>query len=169
MSNFSKFFVIGAVLMLSAAFAFGQTSETLNIGGTVPLVLTLDVTQDETSQELALFGTTADVVADIAEISVDSNNHTGWTLTLTSANAGAAETNLASPNGVTVPYQVIYDGGAATALTNAGLEIDASATDTAPSVGRDVDGKVLQITYDQSNDLTAGYYSDQLTLTLRTQ
>jgi hypothetical protein len=41
MRNFSRLFVIGAVLICSAAFAFGQTSETLNIGGNVPLILTL--------------------------------------------------------------------------------------------------------------------------------
>ncbi|MFW5784044.1 MAG: hypothetical protein ACOCY8_05955, partial [Spirochaetota bacterium] len=50
------FLVASLLLMLAPVLAFSQTSDTINIGGLVPLVLQLTVAPDINANNLALEG-----------------------------------------------------------------------------------------------------------------
>lgn len=100
--------LMALVLLALPANGRAASSGTLLLSGTVPLVNDLAVTAtaaNNTSLNIT-GGESAKVVASVAET---SNNATGYTVTLSSANGGKLKNagNAASQTA----YQVSYDGG----------------------------------------------------------
>lgn len=164
-SNLLKKLLIIVIFTLSAAALFAASGDTLNIGGTVPLNLTLNVTPAASIDNLALSTINGATTVDIASITVASNASAGWDLYIYSANDGS----MLNADGDAITYTLTYAstassagaGGTTQAPTTAGL----SYTDETNTSG-DATGD-LDITYTQSTAYAAGYYSDQLTLVLR--
>ena len=148
------------VLLLIAATAFAANGETINIGGTVPLILDLTVTPDTAADNLPLTASDAATTEDLATIDISTNNTAGWELWVFSTNGATIDNS----DGDTIGYTLTYagSGGASnTAPSTAGVkfgEAAAATTDTA---------QLMSITYNQSTSYPAGYYSDQLTIVLR--
>ena len=160
--NLLKKSIIILVLILVAGTAFGANGDTINIGGTVPLVLTLTVAPTAIADNLPLTTTGADAATTqhLAAISVATNNTAGWELWIFSVNDGSIDNADTDSLAYTLTYAGT-GGVATTAPTTAGLlfgENAAAAGDTTQD---------LDITYTQSATHPAGYYSDQLTLVLR--
>lgn len=156
--------LIVLVLILVATTSFAASGETLNIGGSVPLVM--DITVSTTGNEILL--ELSDVLAtvsdlQIATIDIESNAMAGWDLVISSANGG----KLLNPEDQEITYSLAYTAtaGSATPVVVAAPTVDgdsyASNVDQADNTG------TLGITYDKDPDYPAGYYSDQLTLVLR--
>ncbi|MBU8913877.1 MAG: hypothetical protein KOO61_07630, partial [Spirochaetales bacterium] len=80
--------IIAGLILVSGA-AFAANGDTLNIGGQVPLILTLTVTADAAADNLTLVtaGVDAPVTAAIATINISTNNTGGWELWVFSANS----------------------------------------------------------------------------------
>jgi len=152
------------VLFLAASTAFAANGETINIGGSVPLVLDLTVTPLAVADNLDLDA--GDVVGfnvPIANISIATNNTAGWELWIFSVNSGTLNNSEPTPD--TIGYTLSYAGTggvATTAPTTAGLLFGQSSPPTVDDTTEE-----LSITYNQSTTYAAGYYSDQLTLVLR--
>jgi hypothetical protein len=169
MNNKAKFLIKSIavmVLFLAAATAFAANGDTINIGGVVPLSLTLEVTVDADVDNLLLTATDLPATKDVASIVITTNNTSGWELIIYSANGA----NLLNADGDDIPYTLTYagvGGVATTAPTTGGLLFgEESGTSASPATG-DPAGD-LNITYVQSTSgYAAGYYSDQLTLVLR--
>lgn len=167
MKGMLRTMAVAAVLFLAPALAFGANGDTINIGGSVPLVLSLTVTPDANADNLTLHAPAANTTAGIATIDVSTNNTGGWELYAYSATADAGTTSvLENSDGDTIGYTVTFtsDGGAGvtdTAIGTGGLLL-AEYTTNETEVG-----SPLEILYPQAENYPAGYYSDQLTIVLR--
>lgn len=164
MRHFAKILGAAALLLLVPTLAFSANGDTLNIGGSVPLVLTLFVTPDANADNLTLVGAATPTV-DIATIDVTTNNTAGWELYAYSETAEASGSSvLENADADTIAYTVTFNspsGATAVPITAGGLLLKEDATNGAEA------GSALQITYAQGANYPAGYYSDQLTLVLR--
>jgi hypothetical protein len=155
---------IVAALLLVAGFAFGANGDTLNIGGQVPLILTLTVTANAAADNLTLVGATLAFNPTIAAIDIATNNTAGWELWVFSASSAGLDTGMFNADGDEIVYSITYagtGGAAAAAIPPAGVLIGENAASTGDTAA------VLSVTYDQSITYPAGYYSDQLSLVLR--
>ena len=153
------------VLLLIAGTAFASNGETINIGGTVPLILNLTVDTSTTlSDNLPLVGAAGSHTEKLADITISTNNSDGWELWIFSVNGGTLDNSATATDSIT--YTLTYAGSSGVAApgtqpTIAGIqygEATTAATDTA---------QALSIIYPQAPDHPAGYYSDQLTVVLR--
>lgn len=156
---------VATLLLLVPALAFSANGDTLNIGGSVPLVLTLVVTADADADNLTLHAPAATPTVTIATIDVSTNNTAGWELWVFSATGEAlGSSTLRSADNENISYTVSFNstgGVTTTPITAGGLMLKedlANGTET---------GSELQITYPQAENYDAGYYSDQLTVVLR--
>ena len=167
MKGMLRIMAVVAVLLLAPALAFGANGDTINIGGSVPLVLSLTVTPDANADNLTLHAPAAAATAPIATIDVTTNNTGGWELYAYSATADAgASSILENADGDDIGYTVTFtsDGGAGvsdTAIPNGGLMLTEYATNETEAASP------LVINYAQAQNYPAGYYSDQLTIVLR--
>lgn len=167
MKRMLRIMAVVAVLFLAPALAFGANGDTINIGGSVPLVLSLTVTPDADADNLTLHAPAANTTVSIATIDVTTNNTGGWELYAYSATADAGTASvLANADGDDIGYSVTFtsDGGAGvtdTAIPNGGQLLAEYASNET-----EVDSP-LEITYAQAENYEAGYYSDQLTIVLR--
>ena len=161
-ANLLKKSIIILVLILVAGTAFGANGDTINIGGSVPLILTLTVAPTAVADNLPLTTTGADAptTQNLADISVVTNNTAGWELWIFSVNDGSLDNADTDSIGYTLTYAGT-GGVATTAPTTAGLLFGENGAATGDST------QDLNITYTQSASHPAGYYSDQLTLVLR--
>jgi hypothetical protein len=162
-----KMVAVAGALLLIAGAAFAANGDTINIGGQVPLTLTLVVdTTGLNSDNLTLTnaGPAADVKVTIATLDISTNNTLGWQLWVFSATANGADSAMVNADGDRIPYVIEYDGtGGLPAVTIpvAGLMLSDDATNAVETDGP------LAITYSQAPDHPAGYYSDQLAIVLR--
>lgn len=157
---------IAAALLLVTGLAFAANGDTLNIGGQVPLVLTLTVTADAAADNLTLTtgGLDTSETAAIATIGITTNNSAGWELWVFSSNADATNTGLINADGNRIGYTITYaglGGVTTTDITSSGLRVGEDAANGTQS------GQALSVTYTQSGSHPAGYYSDQLSIVLR--
>lgn len=167
MKGMLRTMAVVAVLFLAPALAFGANGDTINIGGSVPLVLSLTLTPDPNADNLTLHAPAAPATATIATIDVTTNNTGGWELYAYSATADAGTTSvLENADGNEIGYTVTFtsDGGANltdTAIPNGGQMLTEYATNETEAASP------LVINYPQAQNYSAGYYSDQLTIVLR--
>lgn len=170
-----RLFSVFVLVVVVAAFGFASNGDTINIGGHVPLQLTLTVTPNADTDNLPLDeGDIVDHEVIVAAIGITTNNTAGWDLVVFSTNAGNAllggSSVLVNADDDTIAYSVHYTG-AGGALTGAPItNSDALLIGEASNVDAPLnlaDGGNLVITYDQSESYPAGYYSDQLAIVLR--
>lgn len=167
MKGMLRIMAVVAVLFLAPALAFGANGDTINIGGSVPLVLSLTVTPDANADNLTLHAPAAAATATIATIDVTTNNTGGWELYAYSATADAGTSSiLENADGDDIGYTVTFtsDGGAGvtdTAIPSGGQLLTEYATNQTEATSP------LVINYAQAENYPAGYYSDQLTIVLR--
>ncbi len=157
-----------AALLFAATGAFAESGDTLNIGGQVALKLNLSVTGDTNADNLALFSDpqVLGVDANIAAISITTNNTSGWELWVFSENAAGATTTLENADTDTIDYTISYSGtGGVTAIDIPDIGLAVGQNTSAPLAGTPETG-TLSIRYD-SDAYPAGYYSDQLAIVLR--
>jgi hypothetical protein len=158
---------IVALLVLTAMPLVAQNNgQTLNIGGIVPLQLTLTVdTTAYNHQNLPLETDVVDHTETIADITVTTNNSAGWELHAFSDNLS----NLVNATTDTIAYDIgVTDGVVATVFapisTADGILLwEENLGDT----GVLLFNGTIELQYDRSATYPAGYYSDQLALVLR--
>lgn len=151
--------LIGASLLFGAAGAFAASTGTLNLSGVVPLVNDIEVTPTGTNHQTLdiLNGETAKNVASVDET---SNNATGYTVEISSANGGELR-HVSDPTKKTT-YQLSYDGG-----TYAQPSTTATAVKTVNSLpGLTTDTSAVLVNVTAYPGAPAGDYTDTLTLTI---
>ena len=158
--------ILVLVLVAGAGLAFGANGDTLNIGGQVPLTLSLTVTADANADNLTLItgGADTSTTAAIATIDITTNNTAGWELWVFSANSDATDTGIINADGDEIVYDVTYAGAGGVTngdITTSGLKVGEDASNATQTA------QPLSITYTQSANHAAGYYSDQLSIVLR--
>jgi hypothetical protein len=164
MKGVLRLVLILSIFVAATGVAFAQNGDTLNIGGQVPLTLTLGMTPDPAADNLDLSSADGPVTATIAAITVDTNNTAGWELWVFAANADGTNTSMQNADGNEFVYTITYTGlgspGAAN-ITDTGLLVGEAGLNVVTDSGN------LQIAYTQSTAARAGYYSDQLAIVLR--
>lgn len=182
--------LILAVGILPVAGQTTHTGHTMMIGGLVPLILNLEITQHTQAQDLPLLGEGSHEQV-IATIEISTNNSAGWELWAYSENGSQLRNSFFDPGpggepthaNNFIPYTIRYDGGDVYSIIPEGSgfggpgdgtteggdpEAPFSGRIIASDVGQASDG-ILEIIYVQSNDYRAGYYSDIISIVLRAQ
>ena len=166
-----KLFIFTIVLLLSLNVISAASGDSMTIGGVVPLILNLTMTQDPGADDLDLDSATGPVTGiTIASITVDTNSSAGWELVVMSENGGTLKN--AVPTDTPISYTCTYVQGASGSSTSTGAQGLTTAgviltQDTARTTAGTPEPGTLQIAYNQSTTYPAGYYSDLLTVTLR--
>ncbi|MDZ8186434.1 MAG: hypothetical protein RMX96_16480 [Nostoc sp. ChiSLP02] len=149
----------------SAAFvpaAFAGTTATVPISGTVASTLEISATATAGANNLDLT-TPSEAIVEVADLAIDTNNSTGYTLTASSGNL----TN--SDSATSIPYQVkVVDGTASAPVTGdftvaSGTDLT-YATSQANAVGSN--GKSLFIKYTPASLQDPGTYNATINLTV---
>ncbi len=147
--------ILSAVLMLGNAFATAATTGSIVLSGTVPARTSITVTPSPGYNDLDLEdGVNNKTVATVTEY---NNTQNGYTVTVSSANAG----QLKGPFSVFVPYTARYNGflinlsGANATVTSQGAQTGVVSA-----------SKLLNISISPQSDLVQGTYSDTLTFSI---
>ena len=156
-----RYIALTAALMTTAIAGLAQTSGNITISGTVANVTTITVASQAGYNALPIAAGCVDQV--VANATEKSNDKIGYTVTLSSLNAGStAQAFLkgAAGNTDTVNYSMKYNGTAVT-LTSGSAVVTSSAVRTV-SAGV---VKALSVTIPASW-VNTDTYSDTLTLTI---
>lgn len=164
-TNAKNYVAVTLALLGTAAVGLAQTaSGTLTIQGTVASAVSITVTPLSGYNTLDIASGVSDQnVADVVEKTNDKN---GYTVTMTSLNAGATGNSLfladtAGGTGAdTVPYSLTYNGNAVT--FNNGSATLTDAANRTPQAGID---KSLAVTI-ASSWVNSATYADTLTFTI---
>lgn len=154
-----------AALAIFAAIGFpvaAATTGTLGLTGTAPGVLEIAVTSKPAATTLALATDVTDLA--VASVLEKSNKKTGYTVVLSSLNAGTGtQASLDSSETLEkLPYTLKYDSSSVS-LSGGSATITSSATKT-PKAGT---AKELTISFAGFDaNLAQGTYSDTLTFTI---
>lgn len=149
-----KVLTIGSLLSVSSAYA--ATSGTLLLKGTVAPILSIDVQANASATTLDLVNGEPDTV--IANVAEQSNAANGYTVTLSSQNAGQLVNQTL--NSQVVDYTLTYGGQLYDLSTGDGV-----FTDGNPGTGQVVN-KDVSINIVGNNTLAAGDYTDTVTFTI---
>jgi hypothetical protein len=152
--------VIGAVAALSPAAFAGTTAGTVNVSGTVTSTLDMAANATAGAASLPLDSATEQIVK-IADLAINTNNNTGYTLTVDSG-------NLTKAGGANIPFQVaVTDDNTAAAtgdFTVASGTGYTNATNAANAAGSN--GKDLSIKFTPGGLQDPGAYSATVNLTV---
>jgi hypothetical protein len=155
MKKHSKKAALAILLVLAALPMSAQDNgQTLNIGGLVPLQLTLTLIPDDRAQDLPLVGTTVDNDQIIAGITIATNSTAGWELWVYSVNGS----ELLNNDGDSIAYTITYTGTGT--LATAAIPIGSAANGTGLLVGTATDTDAPNNTAD-TGDLTITYTQTQ--------
>ncbi|MDA3812507.1 MAG: hypothetical protein PF518_19490 [Spirochaetaceae bacterium] len=160
---FKKVLIIISLITITTTMAYTATTGNLTISGTVPEILEISVISAAGSTNLDLTQNITDLhIGDVIE---RSNVLTGYTVSISSANAatGAPHFKSSNPtNADTLDYTLKYNGAAIAFAGGSSLISDVnSKTATLGST------KALNISYDGTvNFLNSDTYSDTLTFTI---
>jgi hypothetical protein len=153
--------IMGTALWLSGHEAQAATSGQIVISGTVAANTAILVTPmtGYNTLNLAAGGTNVQV----ATVRETNNTRQGYTVTLTSANAGHLKNIQSSTTVGDVAYTARYNGSPAT-LSSSGATVTTQATQNGV-VSLD---KILDVSFaaDASGQLVSGSYTDTLTLVI---
>jgi phage tail sheath gpL-like len=155
--------VITVGLVLSGVSAFAADSVVLS--GTVAPVNTVAVVGFGTYATLNL--AVSDAAVKVADVTETSNNNTGYTVSLVSANAaGTVQARLKGAVGNTMGmnYSITYGPGAGTAVTLGA--VPSVVTDSAVATPEAGTANNLRVTYTGISFLNADTYTDTITLTI---
>lgn len=165
MTKLNSFFSKAVLLPMLAAICGGSAiGANLTISGSVAANNTLNITPSATATALPIETGGTFTVATVNE---KSNNQNGYTVTLTSANAGTTSGstfNLAGTGGNTdtPSYTLTYNGSEVTRAAGG----TATVTNTSGKTGGSGVDKTLAITLPASTFYNADTYTDTLTITL---
>jgi len=141
----------GAALGLSAGTALASTSGSVQLKGTVPLNCTVSVTDERV--ELSL--TTGESARKVGSVVENCNSGTGYTIAITSANAGVLKSEGAGTT--PIAYSIGYDGQSG-GLINM-MQVPRSTAQFNKSTS-------LTVTVPANNQYIAGSYADTVTITI---
>jgi hypothetical protein len=151
-----------AVAVIATTMAgLAQTSGNLTISGTVANQTTIAIAPQAGYNNLDIASGTTDQV--VAQVTERSNSRNGYTVTLTSANAGTgsqASLNGTAGNSDVVNYSMEYDGVGVT-LSGGSAQVT-NASGRTPQAGV---VKALSVTF-AASWVNTDTYSDTLTLTI---
>lgn len=164
--TYKKIFIMAMLIVFSAAAASAATTGTLTLQGSVPEILEISVNADPNASDLDLTIDASNVK--VATVVEKSNKTAGYTVTLESQNAAAAnvDTGLLALDSTDVDYSLSYEityGGNAVTLSNGSAVISDVSTKTA-GTGNAND---VAISYNGASEFPyEGSYSDTLTFTI---
>ncbi len=160
---FKKILITISIISLSAAMAFSATTGSLIISGTVPQILEITVTAAAGSTTLDLTQNVSDML--IGDVVERSNVFAGYTVTITSANAGGGAPHfkgVTPSNTDTLDYTLKYNGSPVTFSGGSSLISDVNSKTITTGTS-----KALNLSYNGTVDfLNADTYSDTLTFTI---
>ncbi|MEH2228430.1 MAG: hypothetical protein V7K71_02135 [Nostoc sp.] len=153
--------VIGATVA-SIPAAFAGTTATVPISGTVASTLNISAFPTTEAGTLDL-STASDTIVKVADLAIDTNNSTGYTLTASSG-------NLSNPDSATpISYQVKVIDSSASAPVSGDFTV-ASGTDlsygTSGANATGTNGKFLFIKYTPAGLQDPGNYNGTINLTV---
>lgn len=170
MNTMKKIMTIAIVVAgIVAVTGFAQTttdSGTLNLTGTVPKIVNINVVADPAASSLDLTQDATDLL--VATVTETSNVQAGYTVTVESANAAASGTDSAffdssaSGNTDTLDYSLSY-GGSAVSFSGGAAAVLTDASDKTAASG--VTNEV-RIAY-TAKHMYNGTYEDTLTFTIQ--
>jgi hypothetical protein len=146
--------LLGYLLGMMLDKAFGATTGTLNLKGTVPSILSLEISPETVATALPL--DTTQTNTKIASVTERSNNKDGYKVTVTSTNQGKLV--LDSEN--YIPYSLTYDNSPVNLAETA--EFNNSFTNAGP---QEKDVKISYTGAEHSARI-AGDYTDTITFTI---
>ncbi len=149
-------YVIAFVLLISSV-CYGATNGAVIIQGIVPKVVSITVAGVAPFNALDLTTTVANLP--VANVTEDSNDLAGYTVTLSSANAGSLKNGAAGSMAYTARYNAVV-----VALTVAPVAITTVASQAA--VVNTVKSFTISYTGIPSVSMLSGTYSDALTFTI---
>ena len=159
--------VVGATALFAQAEQLSDTGS-ITIGGNVPERVEITVTPVTGYDDLDLRADTTGSGVSVASVNELSNSSDGYTVTLESTNATAAQAFFASDSTVdTLDYSITYGGDTVNFTSGISTVTDTTATggktgDTLDGIDRDV-----KIYYDGSDaNLFSGDYADTLTFVI---
>jgi len=160
--NAKKYIVFTLAILGTVTVGLAQTSGTLTIQGTVAASASIAVAPLSGYNTLDILdGVSAQNVANITEKTNDKN---GYTVTMTSLNAGASGSSLflkdTGTGSDTVPYSLTYNGVAVTFSSGS-----STLTSTASRTAQAGVVKALAVTI-ASSWVNAATYADTLTFTI---
>jgi hypothetical protein len=157
-----KYITLTLALLGTAGAAWAQSSGTLTIQGTVAAVNTIAVAPQSGYNTLNISGGVSG--QNVANITETSNDRNGYTVTMTSLNAGASGSSLflaePGPGTNTVPYSLTYNSVAVSFSSGSATLTSATSRTALAGVV-----KALAITI-AASWVDAATYSDTLTFTI---
>ena len=157
-----KYIALTLALLGTAGVASAQSSGTLTIQGTVAAVANITVSPQTGYNTLNIAGGVAN--QNVANITEQSNDKNGYTVAMTSLNAGVSGSSLflkdTGTGTDTVPYSLTYNGVAVSFSSGSATLTSASAKTVQAGVV-----KALAVTI-ASSWVNADTYADTLTFTI---
>lgn len=148
--------IIGLLLAMSTSMAFAATTGNLLLQGTVPALLSIEVTAEALASSLPLDTTQTD--SKVATVNEKSNSNTGYKVNISSANAGAlVHESVASSF---INYTITYDGSAVDLANGDEFVYNTSAS---VDVNKDIDISYTGVAHE---NLIEGDYTDTVTFTI---
>lgn len=152
-----KKLLLSAILLLSTV-AFGAASGTLTISGTVLQINDIEIFPTADSTNLNIVAGNSGLL--VANVSETSNNLTGYTISMRSANASQLIHSVDSSK--MTSYQVSYDGGDYVSLTNS----DQVVKNVGSLAGLTSDSSTVAVNVTPYATAPAGTYSDVITISI---
>lgn len=143
--------------LLVSSIAGAATTATVTLGGTVASTLT--ITSTDTAGAAALNLSSGQKIAQVADVSMSTNNDQGLTLTATSG-------NLTKTGGVSIAFQVTSVADAATAPLAAAFTVASGTSYTVATSAAGSSLKDLYIMYTPGATQDPGAYAGSITLTV---
>lgn len=150
-----KILVAGSLALSSIATA--ATSASVTLSGSV--ASTLSITSTDTAGASALDLSSGEKIVKVADLSMNTNNDQGLTLTATSG-------NLSKTGGVSIAFQVTTVADAATAPLSAAFTVASGTNYTVSSSTAGTVAKDLYIKYTPGSTQDPGTYSGSISLTV---
>jgi len=149
-------FVLASSLLISSV-AGAATTATVTLGGSVSS--TLEVTSTDTAGAAALNLSSGQKIAQVADVSMSTNNDQGLTLTATSG-------SLTKTGGASIAFQVTSVADAATAPLAAAFTVASGSNYTVATSAAGSSAKDLYIMYTPGATQDPGAYAGSITLTV---
>jgi len=148
--------LLTTILALASVSSFAATSGNLLLKGTVPALLSIDVSAEALAASLPLDTTQTD--SKVATINEKSNSNTGYKVNITSSNAGSLVHESVSSSFIT--YALSYDGSAVDLVNGDEFVF---GTSSSVDVNKDVDISYTGVPHE---NLIEGEYTDTVTFAI---
>lgn len=148
--------LITTIVAMSSISCFAATSGNLLLKGTVPALLSIEVTAEALAASLPL--DTTQTASKVATVNEKSNSNTGYKVNITSSNAGnLVHESVASSF---IPYDLNYDGSSVDLVNGDEFVFGSSAS---VDVNKDIDISYTGVPHE---NLIEGEYTDTVTFAI---